>query len=326
MSEQYLRKLSVIVAQADGTGLELAEFRCKFKVQRGDIQTPNSLDLRIYNLSDNTRNKIASKEFTQVAIKAGFPGNFGLIFQGTIKQSRKGRVDQKDSYVDITAADGDEAYHFATISATIPAGTKPGGIADAILNAMKAHGITKGYQPNFPQNGCVRGKVLYGMARDAARDFAWAQNCKWSIQDGALTFIPYTSYIPGQIIPVITPSTGLIGVPEQTQQGLNIRVLLNPNIKVGQLIKLDSTDINKLRFDLSTDKLTLSNNLFLNGRVLNTPNPDGLYYVMVANHTGDSRGTEWYTDVICLAVDATVPLDAAAVALTAVSGESIPRY
>lgn len=325
MSQQYLRKLSVVVATSTGAGKEFADFRCTFQVRRGDFQTPNSCDLRIYNLSHATQNLIAGDEFTQISIKAGYPGNYGLIFQGNIKQFRKGRVDQKDSYVDISAADGDEAYHFAQISATIPAGTQPGGIAGAILNAMKSHGITQGYQPNFPQNGCVRGRVLYGMARDEARDFAWANNCKWSIQDGALTFIPFTSYVPGQV-PVISPSNGLIGVPEQTQQGLNIRVLLNPNMKVGQVVKLDSTAVNQLRFGLSTDWQTLSSNIFLDQRVLNTANPDGLYYVMVANHVGDSRGNNWYTDMTCLAVDATVPMDAAAAALTAVSGEPIKRY
>ena len=43
--------------------------------------------------------------------------------------------------------------------------------------------------------------------------------------------------------------------------------------------------------------------------VPNTGNPSdqkGLYYVMVANHTGDTRGQNWYTDMTCLAVDATL--------------------
>jgi hypothetical protein len=322
MTEQYLRKLSVVVANAAGEGLEFADFRCTFHVRRGDFQTPNSCDLRIFNLSENTKNKISGKEFTQISIKAGYPGNFGLIFKGSIKQTRKGRVDQKDSYVDITAADADEAYHYATISQSIPAGTNPGGIAQAILNAMKAHGVTQGYQPTFPQNGCARGEVLYGMARDEAQDFAWDQDCKWSIQDGALTFIPFTSYIPGQV-PVISPSTGLIGVPEQTQQGLSIRVLLNPNIKIGQVIKLDSKNINQFRLGLDLDSRVTNPQLVKSAGKINA---DGLYYVMVANHVGDSRGNDWYTDLTCLAVDATVPLDAASTALIALSGESIDRF
>lgn len=34
-------------------------------------------------------------------------------------------------------------------------------------------------------------------------------------------------------------------------------------------------------------------------------NADGLYYVMVANHQGETRGDPWRTDLTCLAVDAT---------------------
>ncbi|MDR3453569.1 MAG: DUF927 domain-containing protein [Rhodoferax sp.] len=36
---------------------------------------------------------------------------------------------------------------------------------------------------------------------------------------------------------------------------------------------------------------------------------DGLYYVMVANHNGDTRGNDWYTDLICLSIDATASKD-----------------
>ena len=30
---------------------------------------------------------------------------------------------------------------------------------------------------------------------------------------------------------------------------------------------------------------------------------DGLYRVFVAEHSGDTRGSEWYTDLTCLAVN-----------------------
>jgi hypothetical protein len=328
-SQQYLRQLSVVVAKADGEGLEFQDFRCVFQIRRGDYQTPNSCDVRIWNLSTQTQNTIAQKEFTTLSISAGYQGSFGLIFQGSIKQFRKGRVDQKDSYVDITAADGDEAFNFAPVFQSAPAGTEPSAIARLLLQAFQGHGfnqqITAGYQPNFPQNGCIRGRVFYGMARDELRDFAWAQNCKWSIQDGALTFIPFTSYIPSAQVPVISPSSGLIGVPEQTQSGVKVRTLLNPNMKVGQTIQLQNTAINQLRFGLSADRSTQINNSNANA-FLNTANASGLYYVMVANHTGDSRGNDWYTDMTCLAVDATIPPDSAPDALFSLSAQSIPRY
>lgn len=330
-AQQYLRKISVVIADDTGKGFEFSDFRVRFTVRRGDFQSPNSADVRIYNLSKATATKVGKPEFTTLSISAGYPNNIALIFRGTIKQFRTGRINQMDSYVDVTAADGDEAYNFASISQPLAAGagSNPSSVANALLTVFKAHGITQGYQPTFPNNGCVRGRVLYGMARDELRDFAWANQCSWSIQDGKLTFIPLTSYVPGNV-PLITPNTGLLSVPEQSQQGLHVGILLNPNIKVGQCFKLDSTDINKLRFNLDTSGQNLSNNFILNKLVLNTPGStaDGLYYAMNVTHSGDTRGhgNDWRTDIVALAADATITSAEAESALIAVGAQSIPRY
>jgi hypothetical protein len=40
-SQQYLRQLSLVVADPAGQGLELGELRVVFEVRRGDTQTPN---------------------------------------------------------------------------------------------------------------------------------------------------------------------------------------------------------------------------------------------------------------------------------------------
>jgi hypothetical protein len=317
MTQQYLRKISLIVSTSSGSGIEFGDFWIVFTVRRGDMQTPNSLDVRIYNLKPDTANKIAKKEFTTISLSAGYHDNEGILFQGSIVQFRQGRVNQLDSYVDITAADSDRAYNYATISASPPAGTKKGSVADIIQGAMNAksigQAITQGYRPNFKPNVSIRGQALYGMARDECRDFALANECKWSLQDGALTFIPWTSFISGGPIPEISVSTGLIGVPEQTQAGINIRTLLNPNIKVGSLIKLNS-QINRFRFNLdypsqSTNPQTLLQTQIAPNIGPNTGNPSdqqGLYYVMVANHSGNTRGENWYSDLICLSADATL--------------------
>jgi hypothetical protein len=309
VTQQYIRKISLVVGDPGGPALDFADFRCTFRVQRGDLQTPNTADVRIYNLSDNTAHRIQD-EFTQIVLQAGYEGSYGLIFQGVIKQVRKGRADAKDTYVDITAADGDEPYNFAPMALTLAAGSKVvDGVQGAIqamtqgaLSATFQQKITAGQLPKLPDNGRVRGQVYYGMARDVLRDLARAYGFSWSIQDGRLQFIPLGGYLPGAV-PVISPNTGLIGVPEQIQEGISLRVLLNPNIKVGQLIKLDSTAINLLRYGLDTESQALTNAQI--ERQAKT-NADGLYYCMVVDHIGDTRGNEWFTDVVGLAVDATI--------------------
>jgi len=300
----YGRKLSIILANNQGTGLDFSKFRVVFNIMRGDNQTPNSADIRIYNVSQATVIKVLS-EFTQVSLSAGYVNaNYGLLFQGYVKQYRVGRVDQKDSYIDITAADGDQAYNFAPVFLSLKSGTTQGGIAEALKSALAAKGIATeyGYIPPLPTNPIIRGKVMFGMARDETRTFAHTNDIKWSIQDGALTFIPTTSYIPATVV-TLSPSTGLIGVPEQTQQGINIRSLINVNLKIGQLVRLVSSDINQLRLGLDKESQAVTNpSIALQA----SPSSNGLYYIMVANHSGDTRGNPWYTDMVCLAVDATL--------------------
>ena len=302
-TEQFGRKFEIALGDAGGNALDFSQFKCTFRIRRGDYQNPNTCDLTIYNLADTTVNRI-QKEFTQLAIQAGYESNYGLIFRGTIKQVRKGRLQQKDSYVAVTAADGDEAYNFSTVALSLAAGATPIDAIQTFLASMAKQGVVlQDNPPQFPANGNVRGRVYFGMARDELRDFAANYNCAWSIQDGALTFIPLTSYVPGTI-PLISAKTGLIGVPEQTQNGIHMRLLLNPSIRIGQLVKLDNASaINRYRYGL--DIQSQASNALISTSI--KTNADGLYYVMVADHTGDTRGNEWYTDLTCLAVDATIP-------------------
>ena len=113
--------------------------------------------------------------------------------------------------------------------------------------------------------------------------------------------IPLTAYMPGDV-PVITAATGMIGLPEQTPNGIKVRVLLNPTIKIGQAIQLDNKSIQQMRYGLGVNQQ--QENFF--NELASKLNDDGFYYVMVADHTGDTRGNDWYSDLTCLAIDATV--------------------
>jgi hypothetical protein len=81
-------------------------------------------------------------EFNTVTLQAGYEGgNFGIIFQGSIKQTATGRERNVDSYVDIWAADGDEWTNFSVISQSLAAGQTPQQVITAITGAavIKRH-------------------------------------------------------------------------------------------------------------------------------------------------------------------------------------------
>jgi hypothetical protein len=300
---QYLRKYSLIIGDNSGgesSALDLSELRSIFKIKRGDIQTPNTADVRIYNVAPDTAQAI-EKEFTRLVIQAGYDGNYGVIFDGQIKQIRRGRESATDTYLDITVADGDSAYNYSMSAFALAAGSKANDRVSAILEDMAINGVVNGYVPDLGGNPLPRGKSVFALSRDELRKVAFNAQSSWSIQDGKLNMIPITAYKPGEI-PVITAATGMIGLPEQTQNGIRIKCLLNPNIKIGQAIKLDNESIQKYRYGLGvTEQAT---NFALEQQI--SLNNDGLYYVMQAEHGGDTRGEEWITDMICLAIDATI--------------------
>jgi hypothetical protein len=304
MNDQFGRKASLIVST--GTqGLDLSQFRFTFRTTNSDAQTPNTLYVRVYNLSPQTVAKIGT-EFGTVTLQAGYEnGNFGIIFQGSIKQTATGRERNVDSYVDIWAADGDEWANFAVINQSLAAGQTPQQVITAITGAASSNG-TPPIKFADDANGLIagsaagtaqalsRGKVLFGMSRDYARDWSSKYGFRWSIHNGQFVLVPITGYRPGEAV-VLSSTTGLIGVPEATQDGVRARALLNPLIRIGCLVQIAKSDINQIT--------TQQQGLKYNTAIATVVTAAGFYRVMVAEFSGDTRGQDWYVDLICLAVD-----------------------
>ncbi|WP_455154514.1 phage protein [Cupriavidus campinensis] len=296
---QYGRKASLIIGQNDGPALDLSELRFRFDVRRGDLQTPNSARVRVYNVSENTAQRI-EREFTRVVLQAGYQGNYGIIFDGTLVQVRRGRESQTDTYLDLTVADGDRAYNFAVVNQTLAAGSTLSDHIGVCTKEMEHYGVGSGYVTPVVGKPLPRGKVMFGMARDFLRIAAKTHAMVWSIQDGKLQMVSETSYAPGEI-PKITAETGMVGMPEQTQNGITIKMLLNPSIKIGRLIEIDNASVQRYEYGLGIGQQA-QNDFIAQRNVLQN---DGFYYVMVAEHNGDTRGNDFYTEAICLAADGT---------------------
>jgi len=304
MSNQFGRQASLIVST--GTqGLDLSELRFTFKTRNADEQAPNTLYVRIYNLTDSTA-KAIQNEFTTITLQAGYEsGNYGIIFQGTIKEVRKGRENNVNSYVEIFAADGDEFYNFAVISLSLAAGQTPQQVINAIQSAPSVNGVA-----NLPYatdaTGLIagagagqaqalsRGKSLFGMTRDYARDWAQKYGYRWSMQNGQLVVVPITGYRPGEAV-VLSSTTGLIGVPEARDDGVHAQALLNPLIRIGGLVQIAQSDINQITMQQQGLQYTPA--------VATVTTAAGFYKVLVAEFEGDTRGNPWYINITCLAVD-----------------------
>lgn len=295
---QYIRHCNLIVANEAGEGLDLSNLRIVFKIKKSDAQTPNTAEIRVYNLADGTANRIR-KEFQNITLQAGYESNYGLIFNGNIKQVRFGRENGTDSFIDIAAADGDNAYNFAVVNATLAAGSRQSDQINAAAGSMSGRGVSIGHMDATGGVKLPRGKVMYGMARDYLRQSSDASGSSWSIQDGKVQLVSLTGVMPNQAV-LLTSKTGLVGQPEQTNDGIKARCLLNPMLRIGGKVQINEKDVAEAKLP-GTSKDAQANK---------PPaiEADGFYRLLVVEHSGDTRGNDWYSDLVCLGVDATAPI------------------
>lgn len=303
--QQYIRSCGLIFSNAAGDAIDVSKLRIVFAVKKTDGQTPNTGNFKVYGLNAETRNKI-QKEYTEVLFQAGYQNNVGVVFTGTSKKVIKGSDNNISPYLEVQAADGDTAYNFSTVNATIAAGASQRDQIDAITKVMKNKGVEVGNVEVDETQKLPRGKVMYGMSRDYMRNSSASGGSSWTIQNGVVHVIPLRGVLPGEAV-VLNSKTGLIGRPEQTDTGIKFRCLLNPFIAVGGALQIAEKDIQEAELREEPTGAGKKDKSKKKEKLQVDIEADGFYRVITLNLTGDTRGRDWYCEGECLDIDATVP-------------------
>lgn len=308
MGLQYLRNVRVEVAGGltvnyDGEQNGGQGFRIRFDVRLGNTSTPNVAEILITNLKDSTTQPAfhAGKEVT---LSVGYDQGIQTIFKGQVKQARNMREDWTDKILNLLCTDSARARNYAVVNKALQSGHTHMDRAQLAIDALKQLGVSQGYidtdaltKTKFP-----RGFVAHGNAKDLLRAISLATKTTWSIQQGKVQILGNDKPLPGGAIK-LNAQTGLIGLPEQTINGIEGRCLLNGQIVPGSLIQIDQRSIQKGAFDPSY----LGDVKNLNLSPIAT---DGIYKVWVVGHNGDTRGNEFFTSFIAIknGQDISIPL------------------
>jgi hypothetical protein len=294
-SEIYNRVCKLLIVDKNNNAMDLSDLRIKFSIKHSGVLTPNVAEIQVYNLSEATAKQLSvTKEFNRIILQAGYIGNYGIIFQGNIKQVLIGRESGQDTFVTFLAGDGDRAYNYAIVNATVAAGSTQTDQLSQITSAFNAKGVNTGYMTDLPVAKLPRGKVMYGEAKKYLRKLSTTSDMTAFIQDEALVFIPKKAYLKYEQV-ILTSKTGMIGTPQQTTEGINVKSMLSPLYKIGGLVKLDNKSIEKFKINFSVP-----------GSPANIPasiSADGVYYILISEFEGDTRGQPWYSNLVCLNQD-----------------------
>jgi len=290
----YGRRWRVLVKNGVDTVLDVSDLRVVFDIKKALIGERYG-EISIYNLNVKTENQII-KEGLEVIIEAGYEGdgNYGIIFKGNIIQPLQYKENATTYVLKLVCLGDDDFRNFGIVNFSMQKGQNARDIVEGISQNSSVSGSLGKISDDFystPQT--IRGKSFFGLSKDYLRQLAQSHNATYFNDDGKINLIKLSDGDPNTAIELNSQS-GLIGFPEQIDFGVNVKSLLNPNLRLDSWIKLNNQDIKLGQYNIG--------NPFLQPLDF-----DGLYRIIDINYHGDTRGNDWYADMITVSQSGLVP-------------------
>lgn len=295
--------------------------RCEFTVEQNPSRAWWTADVSVYNLNTATEQALLAPGQSQnvasvntpivqgdlVRIFAGYKANFSpdasLIFEGTVFQPTWERVGVIDFKLTLRCIINNLSLKFISLT-TGPFQTQAQIIAKmaAEANVPIEHIDTEA----LSQTAAPYGQSFFGTAEDVISRIAGANKMAFWVSPRGLNVrtlqfnsnttpdIVYGPAFPANI--TVHPkfaalySPTLLGTPQQTQEGVVFRVLMDARLKIASIVQLDMSAIRQLP-------------VIPGGTPPSILDQDGLYAVCAIKHYGDTRGMgsgQWYSEVTAL--------------------------
>lgn len=198
---------------------------------------PNEATISVVNLSQSTRNLITDKKYNRIMLNAGYGNDIRTLFIGYI-DAVENKKESVDTTTIMSCSDGSKDYREARTAVTVSKGQTDKEIVKQALKDMPD--TSAGIQEYTKDQKLPRGKTMVGNTRDVMKVVAKNQNADWSIQDGKLVLLPKTHALANNEGFLIEEGTGMIGSPQKTTDGMEVRCYLNNIMRVGQLCRINS--------------------------------------------------------------------------------------
>ncbi|KKL60831.1 hypothetical protein LCGC14_2201380 [marine sediment metagenome] len=194
MGELFNREISVnlggkLIATRNADGESVPILRVVFDIELTLEKDPNTANLQIYNLKEQTRALVAEKNI-RTTIEAGYVGRTSIIFDGALDFGSTKR-EGPDWITEFQSTDGGVDLRKARINESLKSGAT---IDQALQKAVSATGLGIGNALEKIKGGNIRGAlesfsgglVMSGSARDQITKILDASGYEWSVQQGQI--------------------------------------------------------------------------------------------------------------------------------------------
>lgn len=292
MPELYDRKYKLQIVTYRGEVIEIsAELRMTFNITQKIANIYQWAEIVLYNLSRDTETDIL-KNGMAVTLEAGYQNEpYGLIFQGPIRQPIRGKEDGTTYFLKLICIDKDDALNIGFCDFVLANGLTAQEIAGQVARKSSVPFDIQ-IDPGLSNQKTSRGKVVFGLAKDHLRSLALSNNANFYFHNGVAK-VSQLSKEPPPFVISLNAQTGMIGFPTQVDNGICVRCLINPNIKLDNWIHLNNSEIIAAALTFGDPQTILD--------------LDGAYRVIEIVMSGDTRGNNWYFDIQAISQKGAVP-------------------
>ena len=228
------------LGKAGSTGKRFRDLRVAATVTMSDDSEPNKATIQVYNVSEETIALVQGDD-PVVRLHVGYDVPL-LIFQGNptdggvkVKREKPARI------LEIEAQDGGTVYQTAYSSTSYATETTAEQVFTQLAETM---GVPLGSVSIAADVKFPTGIVLNGPVRNQLDRIARMSSARWFIRDGALYVVPIGEST-GEQSTVFSSTTGnLIGEPQATDDGIEIRGLLCATMRPGMAFRVESERYN----------------------------------------------------------------------------------
>lgn len=289
---QINRQYELIIGNfKTGDGLQITDLQVTFDISKStdNKKKTNSAAIEVTNLSED-HIKLLDTDYPAAIFNAGYLNTGGpkRLFSGQVTHVST-RKSGTDRVTQLQLGAGYTELNHQILSEFVPEGQTPKDAANKLIKAIGAdRGVFNGTNLNNP---LIYGYPLSGTPKEMLDELAEKYSSNWQLDDGVVYFHDNDrgntenfnqAYVISKYTGLIESAYRVSGDRQRSTKdkvkkpGIQMKILLNPDIRAGDIIRLEDTLIT------------------------------GWFKVDDIRHTGGWRSSGWYTDIKASSIEKVV--------------------
>ena len=235
-------------AGTDYTEVKVTGHRVQVNIANAGGVSMGTATIRVFGLTPSVMNDLAQVmrlsedaivlRWNQVVVEAGDDVNgMSQIFQGQINLAPINMNSAPETDILFSAVAG----LYEAVKQLPPSSYPKSADAAVIMQNLAAESDPP---LNFENNGVsviLATPYFQGSLRDQMKRCAEAANINWTVDNSTLVIWPKGGFRETSPIPLISPTTGMVGYPTNYQLGVAVKTLFNPSLQNGKICQVQSS-------------------------------------------------------------------------------------